>query len=98
MTTWPQVTIRNRDLTETQTQARFEDYARTHWMTIAVYDLEPDPEPNKVTSADLGRMVFMNTRLSGDDAANLIRLGNSPDARWDQLPLDAQLSDANPDD
>lgn len=103
MNDWPDLKVRHAVLNRAETRALFSQYARDHEATIRYYDLhDVDPEPNAVTIADLGRMVFMNARLEGDDAATLLRLGNSPDADWARFPTDVAIADAvadpqNPD-
>jgi hypothetical protein len=98
MVSWPELTIRQAHPSSTETEHLFRSYAFDHPKTIEVYDLGENSDPNEVTPLDLGRMLLMNPRLTGNDAANLLKLGNSGEARWDRFPLNATIADADPDD
>ncbi|MCU1456153.1 MAG: hypothetical protein JWL73_245 [Actinomycetia bacterium] len=74
-------------------------YAEDYGSTIEHYDLagsaasEVAPSTGPISLSDLGRMVFISARLSGDDAAALI----SHTIDWSGIEPEARLEDADPD-
>lgn len=98
---WPELTIQNVALSAGDTASLFRTYAQRHAATIREYDLGHGGDtPNTVTVADLGRMIFMNAGLDGDDAATLLKLANAPTMDWAAIPIDASITDpdVDPDD
>lgn len=50
---------------------------------------------NSVTLADFGRLLFVNPRISGNDARLIIR--KADEASWERVSSDAEFGDAVPD-
>lgn len=66
--------------------------------TVRYYDLggEEGAVPSDgVLLSDLGRMVFLDSDLTGQNAADLMSAGR--DAPWDEVPLSARLGEADPE-
>jgi hypothetical protein len=95
---WPALTIAGTSLPPAEVEHIFTNYATAHSATIRYYDFGEGTEtvPNAVTLSDIGRMVLMDPRLSGSDAAHLLDRGNAVDARWERFDADADVVDADP--
>lgn len=94
MSEWPELHIQNVSLTRAETASVFIGYAQRHPATLRYYDLRPDDTPDQVTVTDLGCMVLINARLSGDDAATLLKYANAPHTDWTRFRPDLAISDA----
>jgi len=93
MSNWPALSIRGTELTPDETREHFTTYARRHAATVREYDLRHDPEPNIVTVTDLGRMILINARLTGDDAATLLELANPPHSDWTRFETGVSITE-----
>jgi hypothetical protein len=83
--------------------AAVREYADSYGATIRYYDLGGPDEVDvldEISPEDLGRMVFINARLSGADAGHLIRYDLVPklhqlsiDVRVDEVDFDPRAND-----
>lgn len=93
------VVVGSTVLTYDRAARMLSDYVQRYRGSIIYYDLAGDParasvdSSDHITLADIGRLVLLNPRLSGDDAASLL----ATDADWTLVPADARLENANPD-
>jgi len=68
--------------------------------TVRYYDCAGTPRPERstaqrVTLGDVGRIILMNPKMSGVDAAALLELEVAEEV-WAAVPPDADLADADP--
>lgn len=66
-------TTAGRDVSPDEAFERLRDYGGLHARTIEFYDHGGQDTPNAVTLADIGRLVVIDARLSGNDVR-----GNGP--------------------
>lgn len=93
----------NEAYTADSATAAVASYAERYGATIEHYDLGGPNEidvDDAVSAADIGRMVFINAKLDGDDAAQLVRFNLatylaplSIDLRFEDIDLDPRGSD-----
>lgn len=76
-------------------------FSRQREATVRYYDYrgtEAITPSDGVTLEDLGRMALMNPRLSGNDCALMLKVGNDAAVPWDAVPHGANLVDADPEE
>lgn len=85
------LTIAERSLPFDDAFQLLRAYGDKHSQTVAYYDHGGQDSPNAVTLADIGRLVVINARLSGNDVGRLIQAVDAD--TWSALPLDASFLD-----
>lgn len=74
-----------------------ESYVRANERTIRKYDLaDPPGGPNELTAQDL--LLTRWTRVRVDSGEIQYFVDNSPGAPWNEVPVDAALVDADPNE
>ena len=70
-------------------------YGKKYALTVAHYDHGGQDPANRVTLADIGRLVLIDARLRGQDVGRLINAAD--EATWAAIPPEASFLDLAPD-
>lgn len=74
----------------------FEEYARRYRRTLAEYDHAEQSKPNEVTLRDLAATRVIASRISVEQAGQIVDRANENHRLLEAIPVDAQLRDADP--